>query len=427
MFVTKTFFKGYQLLYERPINSGEEVQVKDTVERQLERIKRGTVEIISEDELVERLKDSIKNNRPLRIKAGFDPTAPDIHLGHTVLLQKMKVFQDLGHRVIFLIGDFTGMIGDPTGRVEARPPLTREEVLKNSETYTKQVFKILDKDRTEIVFNSEWMDRIDARRLIEIASKYTVARMLERNDFHERFKSGKPISIHEFLYPLIQGYDSYALEADVELGGTDQKFNLLVGRDLQREFGQRPQVVITLPLLEGTDGRMKMSKSYGNYIGVDEPPEDIFGKIMSISDELMIRYFELLTDVSSERLEMIKRGDISPREAKEELALEITSRFHGREAAESAREHFYTLFVKKEMPEDIKEIDIKGEDGAVWLPRLLTIAGFTSSNSEARRLIKQGGVSIDGKKVLDEDIQLEAKGPYLIRVGKRRYGRVSFH
>lgn len=396
------------------------------IKEQLTLIKRGTVEIISEEELIKKLENACRGEKPLRIKAGFDPTAPDLHIGHTVLLQKLKVFQDLGHTVIFLIGDFTGMIGDPSGRQETRKPITREDVVKNSETYKRQVFKILDRERTEVVFNSQWMDNLTSRRLIEIASKYTVARMLERNDFEERYKGGRPIGIHEFLYPLIQGYDSCVLKADVELGGTDQKFNLLLGRELQRESGQEPQVIITLPLLEGTDGRLKMSKSYGNYIGIDEPPEDIFGKLMSISDELMVRYYELLSEVPLERLEAIKKGETPPREAKEALAFEITSRFHGKEAAEKARKVFYRLFVEKEMPEAVEDVYIKEKKGGIWLPRLLVLAGFTKSSSEAKRLILQGGVYIDGERVIDEDTQVEPEGSCIIRVGKRRFKRVVF-
>lgn len=397
-----------------------------TVDEQILLIKRGTVEIIEEEELRRKLERSIKEGRPLRVKAGFDPTAPDLHLGHTVLLQKLKVFQDLGHHVIFLIGDFTGMIGDPTGRNEARKPLTREEVLKNSETYKRQVFKILDRDKTEVVFNSQWMDRLDARGLIEIASKYTVARMLERNDFSERFKRGRPIGIHEFIYPLIQGYDSCVLKADVELGGTDQKFNLLVGRELQREFGQEPQVIITLPLLEGTDGKLKMSKSYGNYIGIEEPPEEIFGKIMSISDELMVRYYELLSEVPPERLEEIRSGKVPPRQAKEELAFEITARFHGEDRARKAREHFYRVFVRKAVPEEMEEVRIRIEDEEIWIPRLLTMAGLTSSNSEGRRMIEQGAVSIDDRRITDINASIRTEGSHIVRVGKRRFKKVTF-
>ncbi len=400
--------------------------MKKEVRDQLALIKRGIVELISEEELVKKLENSLKNNKPLRVKAGFDPTAPDLHLGHMVLLQKLKVFQELGHKVIFLIGDFTGMIGDPTGRTTIRNALTREEVLENSETYKSQVFKVLDSEKTEVVFNSKWMDGLGAKELVEIASKYTVARMLERNDFHERYTSCKPISIHEFLYPLIQGYDSCVLNADIEIGGTDQKFNLLIGRELQREFGQKPQVVLTLPLLEGLDGKLKMSKSYGNYIGIDESPKDMFGKIMSVSDQLMLRYYELLSNVSKEKLEEVNSGRIPPRDAKENLAMEITARFHGIEAATMGKEYFNKLFVKKGVPDDIEEVElnIKGED--VWLPRLLTLAGLTSSNSEARRFIIQGGVYIDGNKVIDENMKVDAEGACLLRVGKRKFKRVKF-
>jgi tyrosyl-tRNA synthetase len=366
------------------------------------------------------------------VKAGFDPTAPDLHLGHTVLIQKLKNFQDLGHKVCFLIGDFTGMIGDPSGRSEIRKPLTREEVTENSKTYQEQVFKILDKDKTEIVFNSAWMDGLASSDLISLASRYTVARMMERNDFENRYKSGQPIGIHEFLYPLIQGYDSVALKADIELGGTDQKFNLLVGRELQRAYGQRPQVVITLPLLEGLDGKNKMSKSYGNYIGINEPPREIFGKVMSASDVLMWRYYELLSDLGVNEISKLRKdvdkGVLNPKDVKKSLAKELTERFCGREASEKADEEFDRIFAKNGLPDEIEEykfqefieMEDKNVKGTVWLPHILTSSGVTKSTSEARRLIVQGAIRINGEKVVDVSEKISGDKEYLIRVGKRR-------
>jgi len=393
---------------------------------QLRIIKRGAVGVISEEELTEKLSASLAGGKPLRVKAGFDPTAPDLHLGHTVLIQKLKQFQDLGHHVMLLIGDFTAMIGDPSGKSETRKPLTKEEVLANSRTYTDQVFKILDEAKTEVVYNSEWMERLTTADLIELMSKYTVARMLERDDFSKRYKDGRPIAIHEFLYPLIQGYDSVVLKADVELGGTDQLFNLLVGRDLQREMGQAPQAVVTMPLLEGTDGVQKMSKSFGNYIGITEAPSEIFGKLMSISDELMVRYYELLSGVSAERLDEIKEGRVHPREAKEALAMELTARFWGQEEAEKAREGFNSLFKKKEVPDQIEEVRIEGGEGGVWIARLVVAAGGATTNSEAARLVEQGGVRLDGKRVTDRKAQVATDSPVLLQVGKRFFRRVLF-
>ena len=402
------------------------MDLEKEVQRQFEIIKRGTVEIIDEEELKEKLRDSIKNNKPLKIKAGFDPTAPDLHLGHTVLIQKLKHFQDLGHEVYFLIGDFTGMIGDPTGKSETRKALSREEVEKNAQTYKEQIFKILDKDKTKVVYNSEWCSKLTAVDLIKLASTMTVARMLERDDFSKRFESNKPISIHEFLYPLIQGYDSVALEADVELGGTDQKFNLLVGRHLQRLNGQRPQTVIMMPILEGLDGVQKMSKSLGNYVGITDEPNDMYGKIMSISDELMWRYYELLSDRSIDEINQMKKdveeGKLHPKKAKEMLAFEITKRFHSEEKAKEAEEHFRKIFEKKDIPDDIKTIE-KGIDEEIWICHLLKEIGFTKSSSEARRMIKSKAVSIDGNKIEDENLKLN-KGEYIIKVGKRKIGKV---
>ncbi len=396
------------------------------IEEALALIRRGAVDIIDQGELVKKLERSAETGRPLRVKAGFDPTAPDLHLGHTVLIQKMRHFQELGHHVIFLIGDFTGLIGDPTGKSETRPRLTPEQVAENARTYKEQIFKILDPERTEVAFNSAWMKGMDAMAMIELCAKHTVARMLERDDFKKRFEAGRPISIHEFIYPLIQGYDSVALRADVELGGTDQTFNLLVGRHLQREYGQEPQVVITMPLLEGTDGVNKMSKSLGNYIGITEPPKEMFGKVMSISDELMFRYYELLSGLSMEEIEErrrgIQEGRLHPRDVKMELAAELVARFHGQEAARRAREGFIAQFSKGEVPEDIPEAQVDCRR-PVFLPRLLREQGLASSSSEARRLIKQGAVSVDGRRVTAEEVTLSPG--QVIKVGKRRYLRVT--
>ncbi len=395
-------------------------------EEQLKIIKRGTAEIINEEELLEKL----KSGRKLRVKAGFDPTAPDLHLGHTVLLWKLRDFQELGHEVYFLIGDFTAMIGDPTGKNETRPPLTREQVLKNAETYAQQVFKILDPEKTVVVFNSEWLGSMTAADLIKLTSKYTVARMLERDDFSKRFREGRPIHIHEFIYPLLQGYDSVELKADVELGGTDQKFNLLVGRHLQREFGQEEQVCIMMPILEGLDGVQKMSKSLGNYIGILEPPKEQFGKVMRISDDLMWRYYRLVTRVPEEEIEemerAVKEGRLHPMEAKKRLAETIVKTFHGEEAAKRAREHFERVFSRRELPENIPEPKVKVPENPVWLPRLLKEAGLVKSTSEGRRQIKGGGVRVNGKKILDDQIKIDVlKGETILQVGKRRFAKIK--
>jgi tyrosyl-tRNA synthetase len=399
-----------------------------TVAEQMEIIKRGAVEILLEKELGEKLEKSAKTGVPLKIKAGFDPTAPDLHLGHTVLLHKMRQFQQLGHEIYFLIGDFTGMIGDPTGKSETRKPLTREDVLKNAETYKEQVFKILDPVKTRVVFNSDWLTKLNASDMIGLASKYTVARMLEREDFNNRFANQLPISIHEFLYPLIQGYDSVALKADVEIGGTDQKFNLLVGRELQREWGQPPQTVITMPLLEGLDGVNKMSKSLGNYIGINEPFDEIFGKIMSVSDELMLRYYELLSDMPLAELEKlksdIKSGEVHPMQAKKQLGREMVARYHGAEAAVQADENFVKRFRDNQTPDEMPEITIAAEEGTVLLCKVLAQADLVKSNSEGRRAIQQGGVKVDGEKVSDENLELTVTNEYIIQVGKRRFARV---
>jgi tyrosyl-tRNA synthetase len=402
-----------------------------SVSEQMNVIRRGAVEILVDSELEEKLRQAAQHNKPLRIKAGFDPTAPDLHLGHTVLIQKLKQFQELGHEVNFLIGDFTGMIGDPTGKNETRKQLTREEVLANAETYKEQVFKILDPDRTKVVFNSSWMGPMSAAELIALASRYTVARMLERDDFHKRFSGQQPIAVHEFLYPLVQGWDSVALEADVELGGTDQKFNLLVGRELQRQVGQRPQTVLTMPLLEGLDGVNKMSKSLGNYVGISEAPREIYGKLMSISDPLMVRYYELLSDVDLATLARVQRGvngeadGWHPMDAKRALAREMVARYHGLDAAHKAEHDFLQQFRQKEVPEDIPVLQLTG-DGPVWICRLLGEAGLVESNGEARRLIQQGGVKLNGEKLMDADLEVEAVGELLLQAGKRRFARIIF-
>ena len=392
------------------------------VQRQLELLARGTVEIIQRNELEEKLAASIKNRSPLRVKAGFDPTAPDLHLGHTVLIHKLKHFQDLGHEVIFLIGDFTGMIGDPTGVSETRKSLTKEEVRENAKTYERQIFKILDPARTTLDFNSRWMNAMTAEQLIHLSAHYSVARMLEREDFHKRYHDQKPISIHEFLYPLVQGYDSVALEADVELGGTDQKFNLLVGRDLQRAYGQAPQVVVTMPLLEGTDGVRKMSKSLGNYIALEDPPGEMFGKIMSVSDTLMFRYYELLTtaDLGAVRQQ-------HPMEAKLALAQELVTRYHGEAAGARARGDFLQRFSEREFPVESAERKVLPPQSNT-LVAMLVGAGLAPSKAEARRLIAQGGVELDGEKVTNGDrtIPAEPGREYRLKVGKKRFAVVRF-
>jgi tyrosyl-tRNA synthetase len=399
------------------------------LERQLALIERGVVDLISREELTDKLKRSLKSGVPLKIKAGFDPTAPDLHLGHTVLIQKLKHFQELGHEVWFLIGDFTGLIGDPTGKSETRKPLTREDIARNAETYKEQVFKILDADKTRIAFNSQWLGALDSFAMIRLASELTVARMLERDDFKKRFEGGRPISIHEFLYPLIQGYDSVAMKADVELGGTDQLFNLLMGRDMQRARNQEPQVVLTLPLLEGLDGVNKMSKSLGNYIGISESAADIYGKTMSISDELMFRYYELLSDSSTEEIAKLRRGmeegRLHPKTVKQQLAGELTARFHTAEAARQAEENFASVFSKHEVPDDLPEYTLTVSE-AVWLPKLLVDAGLVTSTSEGRRMIDQLAVSIDGEKVTDSGCALEPMGTKIVKVGKRRFCKVIF-
>ncbi len=405
-----------------------ECAMSPSVDEALAEIGRGADEIIKLDELEQRLKKAAAEGRALRIKAGFDPTAPDIHLGHTVLINKLRQFQQLGHQVIFLIGDFTGMIGDPTGKNVTRKPLTREEVAANAETYKEQVFKILDPERTEVRRNSEWMDALGADGLIKLAAQYTVARMLERDDFDKRFRGNQPIAVHEFLYPLIQGYDSVALRADVELGGTDQKFNLLMGRHLQQQYGQPPQVVLTMPLLEGLDGVQKMSKSLGNYIGVTDTPEEMFGKIMSISDSLMWRYFDLLSFRSTAEIARLKQQveeGANPRDIKFLLAEEIITRFHDAAAARRAQEDFIQRFQKNQLPDDMPELTL--EAGADGLPVavLLREAGLTASTSESLRMIQQGAVKLDGEKVSERNLRLPAGQSLVVQVGKRKFARVK--
>lgn len=414
-------------------------------EKQLEIIKRGAVEIIIEADLLKKFEKSYAANKPLRIKAGFDPTAPDIHLGHTVLLEKMRQFQELGHEVVFLIGDFTGMIGDPSGKSEMRKPLTKEEVIKNAETYKMQVFKILNPEKTEVTFNSEWLSKMSVTDFIRLGAMQTVARMLEREDFKKRYENQQDITILEFYYPLFQAYDSVYLKSDVELGGTDQKFNILMGRTLQRKMGIAEQAVVLMPLLEGLDGVNKMSKSLGNYIGINEPPKEMYGKIMSVSDELMLRYYELLSHISLEELNALKegigKGIIHPKHAKENLALEIVERYWGKEEAIKAREEFEHIFRQKGLPDEIPAITINVRDAIHtidssivdissidkskidWLPQIIKETGLTKSTSEAIRLIKQGGVKVNDGTITDPDTKLQ-QGEHIIKVGKRRFCKV---
>ena len=392
----------------------------------LELIKRGTVDVLLEEELIERL----KSGKPLRVKLGMDATAPDLHLGHTVMLTKLRQFQDLGHHIMFLIGDFTGMIGDPSGKSATRPPLTQEQVETNAKTYQQQVFKILDAKKTEILFNSTWMGNKTATDLIKLASQSTVARMLEREDFNKRFSGNQPIAIHEFLYPLLQGYDSVEMKADVELGGTDQKFNLLMGRELQKAAGQKPQIVITMPLLEGLDGVQKMSKSLGNYISINESPDNMFGKLMSISDHLMWRYFELLSSRVLQEIQQwqqeVKKGT-NPRDYKVRLAMEIVERFHSKQAAETAYENFVARFQRHEIPADLTEIELKIKEKSMPLANLLKNAKLVSSTSDALRAIRQGGVKIDGEKVADEKHVIAVGTNHVYQVGKRRFARIHLN
>jgi len=394
------------------------------IREQIAELSRGADEVLPEDGLTAKL----KLGRPLIVKAGFDPTAPDLHIGHTVLINKMRQFQQLGHEIVFLIGDFTGMIGDPSGKNATRPPLTPEEIQANAATYEEQIFKILDRDATRIEFNSTWMGSMDAAGLIKLAARHTVARMLERDDFNKRYTGGQPISIHEFLYPLVQGYDSVALKADVELGGTDQKFNLLVGRQLQQDYGQPQQVVMTMPLLEGLDGVQKMSKSLGNYVGITDTPGEMFGKIMSVSDDLMWRYFELLSFRPIDDIAALKRAvdaGSNPRDAKFELGQEIVARFHDSAAAESAKQEFIARFQQGAMPDEISEVTLDSEGGSLGIAHLLKAAGLVSSTSDAFRMIKQGAVRIDAERVTDRGLEIKAGTTAVFQVGKRKFARVS--
>jgi tyrosyl-tRNA synthetase len=396
------------------------------IEAQIAELTRGTDEVLPEDGLAAKL----KKGRPLVVKAGFDPTAPDLHIGHTVLINKMRQFQELGHEVVFLIGDFTGMIGDPSGKNATRPPLSTEEIKENAKTYEAQIYKILDQDKTRIEFNSSWMGGMDAAGLVRLASHHTVARMLERDDFKKRYEGGQPISIHEFLYPIVQGYDSVALKADIELGGTDQKFNLLVGRQLQQDYGQEPQVVMTTPLLEGLDGVQKMSKSLGNYVGITEPPAEMFGKLMSTSDDLMWRYFEVLSFRSLDDIDSLRarvKDGMNPRDVKFELAIEIVARFHDDAAAEAAKQEFISRFREGAMPDDMPELTLEAEGGTLGIAHLLKSAGLVSSTSEAFRMIKQGAVRIDGERVVDRSLTIDAGSTNVYQVGRRRFARVTLN
>jgi tyrosyl-tRNA synthetase len=401
-------------------------------QEQYEYLRKGAVDIIRPEELLAKLERSHRTGVPLTVKVGFDPSAPDLHLGHTVVIRKMKHFQDMGHRVVFLIGDFTGMIGDPTGQSKTRPVLTKEQVKTNAETYKKQVFKILHPKKTVVEFNSRWLGRLGSAGLVQLASKYTVARLLERDDFAKRYKSGLPIGVHEFLYPLAQAYDSVALECDVEMGGTDQTFNLLVGREVMREYGLEPQVVLTMPLLEGLDGVEKMSKSLGNYIGINEPPREIFGKVMSISDDLMWRYWTLCTDLPQRDIETMRArlatGELHPKAVKTDLAKRIVADYHGDDAAAAAASEFEKIFTRKETPDEIREVRHRAEGGSIWVPKLLAECGLSKSSSEGRRLIEQGGVTIDGERLTDPRSEIPAAPgtSRLIKVGKRHFVRVTF-
>ncbi|MCX7943363.1 MAG: tyrosine--tRNA ligase [Deltaproteobacteria bacterium] len=407
------------------------------LENMMNQLLRGVVDIVTKEELYRRLEESIKNDRPLIIKAGFDPTAPDLHLGHTIVLQKMRQFQELGHKVVFVIGDFTAMIGDPTGKNVTRPPLSYEQVMESAKTYTEQVYKILDRGKTEVRFNSEWLSKLGTDGIVRLAAKYSVARMLERDDFKKRYTSGISISIHEFLYPLLQAYDSVALRCDVELGGSDQLFNLLLGREIQREYGQSEQIVMTMPLLEGLDARLvdgklvgnKMSKSLGNYVGINEPPDMMFGKLMSINDELMWRYYELLSNMSIDEIKRIRSdcesGRMNPMDAKKSLAKEIVARFHSSQDAENALRNFTEVFSKRNPPEKMDEYNIRAEDdGQIWVCRALASIKVVKSTSDAKRLINQGGLYINSERVVDSNLSLKI-GSYIVKLGKKVYFRLN--
>jgi tyrosyl-tRNA synthetase len=401
----------------------ESVVMDIAVQEALQTIKRGCDEMIVEQELIEKL----KSGRPLRVKAGFDPTAPDLHLGHTVLLNKLRQLQEMGHHILFLIGDFTGMIGDPTGKNATRPPLTREQVLDNARSYREQVFKILDPELTEVVFNSTWMDQLGASGMIRLAAQHTVARMLERDDFNKRYKNNQSIAIHEFMYPLVQGYDSVALKADLELGGTDQKFNLLMGRELQKSYGQSPQCILTMPLLEGLDGVNKMSKSLGNYIGITEPPNEIFGKLMSISDTLMWRYIELLSSASLAQIRQWKEevaAGANPRQVKVAFAQEMVTRFHDTAAAEWALQDFENRFRQNGVPDELETTCLSSTEGALPIAQVMKMSGLTASTSEAMRMIEQGGVKLNGEKLVDRAMMLSAGTEWVLQVGKRKFAKI---
>lgn len=399
------------------------------INEQLKIIKKGAAEIISEEDIVKKLEKSAKENKPLTIKLGLDPSAPDIHLGHTVVLRKMKAFQDLGHQVVIIIGDATGMIGDPTGKSAVRKQLSHDQVLENARTYQEQIFKILDREKTIVKFNSEWLQTMNFMDVANLASKYTVARMLERDDFKKRFASNQSISIHEFFYPLMQGYDSVAIKADIEMGGTDQKFNILMGRTLQKEYDQEPQIALLMPIIEGTDGVKKMSKSLGNYIGISEAPNDIYGKTMSIPDELIIRYFELVTDEHPDSIEAMKsdieQDKVNPRDLKMKLAKEVVRLYHGEEKALEAEQYFKSVFQKKNIPDDIAEMEVSMEDaeeGLFFIPKIVTGLKLSPSTSEARRLLKQGGIKLNGEKVENDKIALQTGD--IIQVGKRKFAKI---
>lgn len=402
------------------------------VNQQINLLKRGVAEVVPEEELVKKLVKSEKENKPLNIKLGLDPTAPDLHLGHTVVLRKLKQFQDLGHQVIIVLGDATGCVGDPSGKSETRKQLSREVVLANAATYQQQLFKILDETKTKVVFNSSWFNQMEFIEVLDLASKYTVARMLEREDFSQRFKDCKPISIHEFFYPLMQGYDSVALEADVELGGTDQKFNLLMGRTLQKEFGQEPQVALMMPIIEGTDGVQKMSKSLGNYVGINESPDEMYGKIMSIPDELMVRYFELVTEVPMEEIKDmaagLAKGELHPKQIKQKLAREVVTMYYDPNTAQAAEDRFNNLFGKGVLPDDMPEVELAAdqlENGKISIVKLLVAVKLAPSTSEARRLVQQGGVKINEEKIDNVDEKITVEDSMIVRAGKRKFLRLK--
>lgn len=411
---------------ENDMEKSKDKDLEGQVEKQMSVLKRGTVEIIPERELEAKLRRSIRTKKPLTVKLGLDPSAPDIHLGHTVVLQKMKQFQELGHRIVIIIGDFTGRIGDPTGKSETRKQLTEEEIRENADTYQKQIFKILDRDKTEVVFNSHWLAKLDFEAVMNLSAKVTVARMLERDDFQKRYLSNQAIGIHEFFYPLMQGYDSVALKADVEMGGTDQKFNILMARNLQKEYGLEPQVALFMPILEGTDGIQKMSKSLGNYIGIDEAPNDIFGKTMSISDDMILRYFELASQVDAEKIEAMRQAMAAgenPRNFKVALAKEIIRTFYNEEEATRAEDYFNNVFKKKQVPDDIVTCQVAYEE--IWIAKLLSELSLVSSTSEGRRMVKQGAVRINGEKVSDDSLQVLPAADMVIQVGKRKFAKIG--